>query len=123
MANDPFPDRTPGGRASERPSPSDDEDTLAAKLPPQVKQQPDPMLQMSVGRSGKGGIALVVVAAAVILGFVLYGLNSPGTSEQKATDSGTSAPSAGTAPGTPAAGGNSGAATPGPQRPNGPGNG
>jgi negative regulator of sigma E activity len=40
------------------------------------RHQPDPMLQMSTGRLHAAGIALVAVAIAVILGVVLYGLNS-----------------------------------------------
>lgn len=81
------------------------EEELAARLPPQVKEQPDPMLQMSVGRSHAGGITLVALAVVIILGVVLYGLNSPAPNTQ---DVGTP-PSASSAP---AAGGHSGAASP-----------
>jgi hypothetical protein len=82
------------------------EEILAAKLPPQVKEQPDPMLQLSVGRVGAGSLTLVGVVAAIILGVVLYGLNSP-------------APNAGapaSAASAPAAGGKTGAAGPGGQQ-------
>jgi len=52
------------------------EERLAAKLPPQEARQPDPILQLSVGRLGAGSITLVAVIVAVILGVVFYGLNS-----------------------------------------------
>lgn len=49
---------------------------LRAKLPPQVKEQPDPFLQMSTGgRMGAAGVALFALAAVVVLSVVLYGLN------------------------------------------------
>lgn len=60
---------------TDRTTPDDSEARLAASLPPTVKEQPDPMLQMSTGRMGAGGITLFAVAAVVILGVVLYGLN------------------------------------------------
>jgi hypothetical protein len=44
--------------------------------PPHERQQPDPALQLSAGRVGAGGIALVALVAAIILGVVLWGLNS-----------------------------------------------
>jgi hypothetical protein len=53
------------------------EEILAARLPPQETEQPDPMLQMSVGRAGAGSVTLVAAVAAIILAVVLYGLNSP----------------------------------------------
>jgi len=84
------------------------EEALAASLPPQVKEQPDPMLQMSVGRIGARAVTLVAVIAAVILAVVFYGLNSPPPANKNA---GTPV-SAATSP----AGGNQGApATPAPQ--------
>jgi hypothetical protein len=68
------------------PSPAEPEATheqiLAAKLPPQVTQQPDPMLQLSVGRLGAGSVTLAAVAAAIVLAVVLYGLNSPAPNTQ-----------------------------------------
>jgi uncharacterized protein HemX len=36
--------------------------------------QPDPMLALSTGKMGAGGIALVALAIAVILGIVFYAL-------------------------------------------------
>jgi hypothetical protein len=39
------------------------------------KNQPDPMLQMSTGRMGSGGISLIAIAVVVILAVVFYGLN------------------------------------------------
>jgi hypothetical protein len=79
------------------------EEQLAASLPPQERRQPDPALQLSVGRLGGGAIALVAVVAALILAVVFYGLNSAGPNAQ---DVGTppkvaAAPQAGGAPGAP----------------------
>jgi hypothetical protein len=51
-------------------------------MPEQEKHQPDPMLQLSVGRMGGGAITLVAIVAAVVLGVVLYGLSSPNRTEQ-----------------------------------------
>jgi uncharacterized protein HemX len=48
------------------------------------KHQPDPMLQMSTGRIGAGGLSLVALIIAVILGVVFYGLNSPTISHEAA---------------------------------------
>ena len=90
------PDSTPAG-----PDPTHEE-VLAARLPPQVKEQPDPMLQLSVGRVGAGSLTLVGIVAAVILAVVLYGLNSPAPN--------TAAPSS--PPSAPAAGGKAGPAAP-----------
>lgn len=39
--------------------------------------QPDPMLQMSTGKLGPGGITLVGCVIALIVAVVLYGLNGP----------------------------------------------
>ena len=98
------PDRNNGAREA---TPADrgpgHEEILAAKLPPQVKEQPDPMLQLSVGRVGAGSLTLAAVVAAFILGVVLYGLNSP-------------APDAGAPATAPAAGGKAGPAAPGGQQ-------
>jgi hypothetical protein len=79
------------------------EQQLAASLPSQERGQPDPALQLSVGRLGGGSIALVAVVAAFILAVVFYGLNSAGPNAQ---DVGTpakvaTAPQAGGAPGAP----------------------
>jgi hypothetical protein len=41
--------------------------------------QPDPMLQMSTGRLGNGGLSLVAVAIVVLIVVVLFGLNHRGT--------------------------------------------
>jgi hypothetical protein len=54
---------------------TDSDAALRAKLPMQEKKQPDPFLQMSTGRLGIGGVTLFALAAVVILGVVLYGLN------------------------------------------------
>jgi hypothetical protein len=84
-----------------RPSPADSDAALRAKLPTQVKEQPDPFLQMSTGRVGAGGITLAACIVVLVLGVVLYGLNGRGTEQ-----------SAGTAPASaPAAAGTSGAPT------------
>jgi len=53
------------------------EERLADRLPAQERNQPDPVLQLSVGRLGAGPIALVAIIAAIILAVVFYGLNSP----------------------------------------------
>lgn len=65
--------KEPGATAEER---------LAAALPPQERQQPDPSLQLSVGRVGAGGITLVAVLCAIIVAVVLWGLNSPAPNAQ-----------------------------------------
>jgi hypothetical protein len=61
----------------------------------------------STGRMGGGTVMLAAVVAALVLGVVLYGVNAGGRSEQ-ATAQSTH----------PRAGGNSGAANPGPPRAN-----
>jgi hypothetical protein len=83
---------------------------LRGTMPEEEKHQPDPMLQMSTGDIGAGGIALVGLVSAVVLGIFLYGLNA-GEKEQTA-----SAPALQNA--NPQDGGNSGAATPGAPRAN-----
>ena len=50
---------------------------LRAKLPTQVKEQPDPFLQMTTGKTSVGGAVLFALIAVAILSVVLYGLNSP----------------------------------------------
>ena len=58
------------------------EEILAAKLPTEETNQPDPILQLSVGRIGAGPVALVAVIAALILGVVFYALNSSAPNAQ-----------------------------------------
>ena len=58
------------------------EERLAANLTPPERDQPDPSLQLSVGRVGAGGITLVAVLCAIIIGVVLWGLNSPAPNAQ-----------------------------------------
>jgi uncharacterized protein HemX len=41
------------------------------------ESQPDPMLRLGAGRVTAGGLALLAVVAALVLGVVFYGLNSP----------------------------------------------
>jgi hypothetical protein len=90
------------------------EELLAARLPPQERNQPDPVLQLSVGRLGAGWITLVAVLAVIIIAVVLYGLNSPAPAEHA-----TAPAAASNAASAPAAGGGSGTAS-GPQHtPNG----
>jgi hypothetical protein len=84
------------------------EERLAANLPHQERKQPDPALQLSVGRVGAGGITLVAVACAIIIAVVLWGLNSPAPNAQ---DVNTAASSSANPPGP----GTSGAGTPNPQ--------
>lgn len=67
--------REPGADpAGSRP---DAEERLAASLPLDERDQPDPELDLSYGRTGAGGITLVAVVCALIIGVVLWGLNSP----------------------------------------------
>jgi hypothetical protein len=97
------PDRNDGTRDS---TPADHsathEEMLAAKLPPQETEQPDPMMQLSVGRMGAGSVTLAAVFGAIILAVVFYGLNSPAPN--------TAAPAS--PPFAPAAGGQAGPAAP-----------
>ena len=89
-------------QAGDRVSP---EKSRAQRLPPQERNQPDPVLQMSIGRVGGGAVAFAAVICAIILGVVLYGLDSPTPNPQMAS----APPPASFAP---AAGGISGAAIP-----------
>jgi hypothetical protein len=82
------------------------------ELPVPEKIQPDPMLRMGTGRVSAGAMTVVAVVAALILYVVLYGLNSPNPIEQTATSPAL------TQNAKPQAGGNSGAAAPGPSRAN-----
>jgi len=77
------------------------EERLAARLPIAETNQPDPMLQISVGRVGAGSITLVGIIAAIVLGVVFYGLNSPAPNVQDAamTPSPAAAPAAASRPG------------------------
>ena len=68
-------------------------------------EQPDPMLQMSTGWLGAGGTTLGAFVIALILGIVLYGLNSPTAPEHTATAppaAALSKPAQGGQPSTPA---------------------
>ncbi len=56
---------------------TDRDAALRATLPTPVKEQPDPFLQMSTGKTGIGGITLFALGALVVLAVVLYGLNAP----------------------------------------------
>jgi hypothetical protein len=76
-------------------------------IPEQEKHQPDPMLQMSVGRMSGGAMTL----AAIVLGVVFYGLSSPNRTEQA-----PSSPAAQSA--HPQSGGRPGPASPGAPRAN-----
>jgi hypothetical protein len=90
------------------------EEVLAARLPLQERQQPDPVLQLSVGRLGAGWVTLVAVVAVIIIAVVLYGLNSPAPAEHATTPA--AAPSTASAP---AAGGGSSTASGAQHTPNG----
>jgi hypothetical protein len=83
-----------------------------AELPPTETQQPDPLLQITTGRVHAGGITIAAAVVVVIVGVVLYGLNSRTAFEHTATPPST------TAAHQPAAGGASGAATPAAPRAN-----
>ena len=96
--DDPRNDDTPGRNSSaHQASPAGHnathEEMLAAELPIDETNHPDPMMQLSVGRVGAGSLTLVGVAAALILGVVFYGLNSPAPNTQ-ASASPPSAPAA-----------------------------
>jgi hypothetical protein len=98
-----------------RPSEQDDHPAGAGgtniPLPPAETKQPDPMLQLSVGRIGSGGLALIGVVVAIVLGVVFYGLNGPTRPEPNT-------PAAVTHNMMPQSGGNSGAAAPSAPRAN-----
>jgi len=82
------------------------------ELPPTETQQPDPLLQITTGRVRAGGITIAAVVVAVVVGIVLYGLNTRTTAAPPA------APPSGMTGQQPAAGGAPGAATPGAPRAN-----
>ncbi|MFZ3225024.1 MAG: hypothetical protein WBF64_02355 [Xanthobacteraceae bacterium] len=93
--------------AEENIHPIDHDAALRATLPTPVKEQPDPFLQMSTGKTSVGGITLFALAAVVILAVVLYGLNAPSDIAS------TSAPTSSVAQsGAPAAGGHGSPAAP-----------
>lgn len=99
----------PGTRPASAPPASGPiaEKRMAANVVPQEAQQPDPAMQLSVGRVGAGSIALVAVICAFIIGVVLWGLNSPAPN---AKDVNTAASATTNPPGP----GTSGAGTPNP---------
>ena len=73
-----MPDRTTSSPYKPNGAPGDSQaDRPAMDL---ESHQPDPMLQMSTGRMGGGGLALVALGVVVILGIVFYGLNGRTTS-------------------------------------------
>ena len=80
-------------------------------MPEQEKQQPDPMLQMSVGRMNGGAMTLAAIVAAIVLGVVFYGLSSPNRTEQ-------APPSPAVQSAHPQSGGQPGPASPGAPRAN-----
>jgi hypothetical protein len=97
MANEPNPDRgTAGPSAPEQPD-TTSEPRLLVGLPdyeieqPASVQQPD-SAQLSAGHMGVGSITLAAFAAAVILGVVLYGLNSAPPAPQATAQTASSAP-------------------------------
>lgn len=81
-------------KSQEQKSFIDRETALSAGMPPQEKNQPDPMLQLTAGRLGAVGTALAAVAAAVILSLVLYGLNTGANFVQTAAAPPAAAPNA-----------------------------
>jgi hypothetical protein len=83
-----------------------DQSEPRGRLPTQEAEQPDPMLQMSAGHVGAGGITLFALVSAIVLGVVFYGLNAGRGPEQTASTS----PAQSTQPAT---GNNSGATKPG----------
>jgi hypothetical protein len=97
--------------AEENSHPIDHDAALRATLPTPVKEQPDPFLQMSTGKTSVGGITLFALATVVILSVVLYGLNAPSdTASTSAPPSSVAQSSAQSS--APAAGGHGGPAAP-----------
>lgn len=96
MAQQLKPDqKVPGGAKANQPlSRAVRDDELRPDLPPTIKEQPDPFLQMSSERMGAGGITLITLAAAIILGVVLFGLNSAVTTRARAPLSPSTTPAA-----------------------------
>jgi len=58
---------------------------LAAGLPPEEREQPDPALQLSAGRVGPVSITLWALAIAVIIGVAWYGFTRPAPKAEHAT--------------------------------------
>jgi hypothetical protein len=83
------------------------------QLPITETHQPDPMLQMTTGRIGAGGMTLVAFAAAAILFVVFYGLNAGDNAAQQAANTPSATHSA-----QPQAGGKSGPPAPSAPRAN-----
>jgi len=94
MANEPDPD-APGEQPDTAPEPR-----LLVSLPDYETEQPD-SAQLSTGHMGVGSITLAAIAAATILGVVLYGLNSAPPAPAPAQTA-SSAPPAGGAAANPA---------------------
>jgi|HubBroStandDraft_5_1064220.scaffolds.fasta_scaffold321311_1 hypothetical protein len=93
--------------AEENTRPIDHDAALRATLPTPVKEQPDPLLQMSTGKTSVGGMTLCALAAVVILAVVLYGLNAPSDTASTSVPPSSVAQSS-----APAAGGHGGPAAP-----------
>lgn len=96
MANESNASRSTAGPSSpgERPG-TTPKQKLAASLSVYETEQSDPT-QSSVDRMGVGSITLAAVAAGVILGVVLYGLNSTPPAPQAAVPAtASSAPTVG----------------------------
>jgi hypothetical protein len=78
-----------------KPSAAEQDAALRAKLPLPVKEQPDPFLQMTTGRMGAGGIAVVAFIIVAIVTVVFYGLNRPSSTIHAAASAPVSSPAAG----------------------------
>jgi hypothetical protein len=89
--------------AEENTRPIDRDAALRATLPTPVKEQPDPLLQMSTGKTSVGGMTLCALAAVVILAVVLYGLNAPSDTASTSVPPSSVAQSSAPAAGGPAA--------------------
>lgn len=78
-------------------------------LPIQEANQPDPMLQLTTGHIGAGGITLAALVVAAILEIVFYGLNTrvgvehTAAAPSAASSASTTQPQAGGKGGPPAA--------------------
>jgi hypothetical protein len=65
------------------------------------EKQPDPMLQVSAGRVSAGGITLLALVVAAILGVVFFGAQAPAHSTQPAAGGQSAPPTPGASQTTP----------------------
>lgn len=70
--------------SSSNPDDNRDPHDTDSDLPLQVREQPDPLLQLSVGRLGTMGKILGFGAAMLLLILVFYGLNATERTDRQA---------------------------------------